>query len=272
MVKFPKRSWTDEIHEFLSSLIPKAPGLACFDFDNTLIRNDFGEKIMDQIITEGLSFLPNDLSPFFRDKDTWKDHQKLSISEKEHLVWEEYSYQLKEFGIEKGYRWTSFLFQGLTEQEFYEISLRAWKQVNHPDRESGVFPQPEMKDLIAFLNYHNWDVYIVTASPEPGIVAIADLFPVKKDRVIGMRQEIDENNRYSAKLIEPYTYGEGKVKAIESRIGRYPDIAFGDSFNDYPMLQKATQLGVGIDRGNPEFVEACIQKGIKVQPYFLFQK
>lgn len=270
MTELPKRSWTEEIHQLLMQIIPEGPGLACFDFDNTLIRNDFGEKIMDQIISEGMPSVPKDLSFYFRDQELWTDHTKLSIPEKEHLVWEEYSYQLKEFGIERGYRWTSFLFQGLTKEEFYEVSKRAWKQVFHPDKESGVFPQPEMKDLIRYLGEYGWTVYIVTASPEPGISAIANHFPVKEELVIGMRQTQDTNGRYTAKLIEPYTYGEGKVKAIEERIGRYPDLAFGDSFNDYPMLQKATKLAVGIDRGNPEFVEACVAKGIKIQPYFTF--
>ncbi|TGL72157.1 HAD family hydrolase [Leptospira jelokensis] len=270
MTQLTKNSWTDEIYERLTSLIPKKTGIACFDFDNTLIRNDFGEKIMDQLIKEGLVFLPKDLSPFFRDKDLWKDHTQLSFAEKEHLVWEEYAYQLKEFGIERGYRWTSFLFQGLTKADYFEVSERAWNLVNQPDKETGVFPQVEMKDLIQYLNHYNWQVYIVTASPEPGISAIAHHFPVKESHVIGMRQALDENNKYTHELIEPYTYGEGKVKAIEERIGEYPDLVFGDSFNDYPMLTKAKEFGVAIDKGDPEFVKVCSSQGILIQPYFAF--
>ncbi|MCW7462065.1 HAD family hydrolase [Leptospira limi] len=271
MTNLTKHSWTDEIYDRLTTLIPKKTGIVCFDFDNTLIRNDFGEKIMDQIIREDLIFLPTDLSPFFRDKKLWKDHTKLSLAEKEHLIWEEYSFQLKEFGIERGYRWTCFLFQGLSKEDYYEISRRAWKRVNLPEDESGVFPQVEMKDLIQFLHHHNWKVFIVTASPEPGIAAIAHHFPVLESNVIGMRQTLDGNGRYTHELIEPYTYGEGKVKAIEERIGQYPDLVFGDSFNDYPMLTKAKEFGVAIDKGDPEFVKACSAKGILIQPYFTYQ-
>lgn len=270
MTNLTKNSWTDEIYDRLTTLIPKKTGIVCFDFDNTLIRNDFGEKIMDQLIMEGLEYLPKDLSYFFRDQKLWKDHTKLSLAEKEHLVWEEYAYQLKEFGIESGYRWTSFLFQGMSKETYYEVSRRAWQRVYQPEEETGVFPQLEMKDLISYLNHHNWQVYIVTASPEPGIAAIAHHFPVKESHVIGMRQVLGEDGKYTHKLIEPYTYGEGKVKAIQERIGTNPDLVFGDSFNDYPMLCKAKEFGVAIDKGDPEFVKACKSKGILIQPYFDF--
>ncbi|TGK84623.1 haloacid dehalogenase-like hydrolase [Leptospira noumeaensis] len=270
MTNLTKNSWTDEIFDRLTTIIPKAPGLACFDFDNTLIRNDFGEKIMEELLHDGLIYVQKDLSDFFRDKETWKDHTKLETTEKERLIWEEYSYQLKEYGIETGYRWTSFIFQGMNQNEYYEVSRRTWERVNIPNSDSGVFPQVEMKDLIGYLNYHHWTVYIVTASPEPGIAAVSHFFPVEESKVIGMRQELGEDGKYSHKLIEPYTYGDGKVKAIEERIGVYPDLAFGDSFNDYPMLCRAKQMAVGINRDNPEFAKACSEKGIYVQPYFTF--
>lgn len=271
MTNLTKNSWTDQIYDRLTTIIPEKPGIVCFDFDNTLIRNDFGEKIMEELLHEGLKFVPKDLSVFFRDKELWKDHTAIQTTEKERLIWEEYSYQLKEYGIERGYRWTSFIFQGMNKEEYYEVSRRAWERVNIPDRDSGVFPQVEMKDLIAYLNHHDWTVYIVTASPEPGIAAIAHLFPVEESKVIGMRQELGGDGKFTHRLIEPYTYGEGKVKAIEERIGVYPDLAFGDSFNDYPMLCRATQMAVAINRDNPEFASACSAKGIFIQPYFTYQ-
>ncbi|XDD55257.1 HAD family hydrolase [Leptospira sp. WS4.C2] len=271
MTNLTKNSWTDEIYGRLTTIIPRKPGIACFDFDNTLIRNDFGEKIMEELLHDGLKFVPKDLSDFFRDKELWKDHTAINTAEKERLIWEEYSYQLKEYGIERGYRWTSFIFQGMNQEEYYEVSRRAWERVNIPDRDSGVFPQVEMKDLIAYLYHHDWTVYIVTASPEPGIAAIAHLFPVEESKVIGMRQELGENGKFTHRLIEPYTYGEGKVKAIEERVGLYPDLAFGDSFNDFPMLCRAKQMAVAINRDNPEFASACAAKGIYIQPYFVYQ-
>ncbi|WP_039926334.1 HAD family hydrolase [Leptospira vanthielii] len=271
MTNLTKNSWTDEIYDRLTTIIPKKPGIACFDFDNTLIRNDFGEKIMEELLHDGLIYVPKDLSDFFRDKEIWKDHTAINTAEKERLIWEEYSYQLKEYGIERGYRWTSFIFQGMNQEEYYEVSRRAWERVNIPDRDSGVFPQVEMKDLIAYLYHHDWTVYIVTASPEPGIAAIAHIFPVEESKVIGMRQVLGENGKFTHQLIEPYTYGEGKVKAIEKRVGVYPDLAFGDSFNDFPMLCRAKQMAVAINRDNPEFASACAAKGIYIQPYFVYQ-
>ncbi|MDF3821032.1 HAD family hydrolase [Leptospira sp. 96542] len=267
---FPLRSWVPEIHSQLKSIIEGNSGLACFDFDNTLIRNDFGEKIMEEIMLDGLPNLPKDLSQFFRNSEIWRDHTKLSFVEKQNLIWEEYSYNLKEFGIEAGYRWSCFLFQGLSPEDYERISAKVWKRVNIPDESIGVTPQKEMLDLVYFLQKNNWRIYIVTASPEPGIAAIASHFSIKKENVIGMRQTIGLDGKYTASLIEPYTYGEGKVKAIEKWIGEYPDLAFGDSFNDFPMLCTAKKMGVAIDKGNPEFVEACSKQGIYIQPYFNF--
>jgi len=264
---FPLRSWVPEIHRNLNETILLKPGLACFDFDNTLIRNDFGEKLMEAIIQDGMVHLPKDLSPYFRDKDFWKDHEIHPLSQKESLIWEEYSYHLKEFGIENGYRWTCFLFQGLSKQTFYELSRRNWEKVGKLKGDIAVFPQKEMIDLIQFLNQNSWEVYIVTASPEEGIAAIASHFYVKEENVIGMRQVKSSTGISVPEIIEPYTYGEGKVSAIRTRIGKLPDLAFGDSFNDFPMLC-ASKLGVAIDKGNPEFVEACQKKQILIQPYF----
>lgn len=266
---FPQKSWADPVYRYFLERIPESPGLACFDFDNTLIRNDFGEKMMEAVIEEGLVFVPTDLSPFFRDKDFWSDHTKFPLEKKEHLIWEEYSYQLKEFGIEKGYRWTAFLFSGLNKTEFFRLSRSAWKRVAEYPGSTAVFPQPEMKDLIAFLAHHKWDIWIVTASPELGVMAISDSFPIPEDKVIGMRQYLTTEGKLNGIIEEPYTYGEGKVLAIQKRIGRIPDLAFGDSFNDFPMLCYAKQ-GIAIDKGHTEFIKACLEKEILIQPYFSF--
>ncbi len=223
---------------------------------------------MEALINEGLSRLPSDLSAYFRDADYWKDHKSQPPTSKAPLVWEEYTYQLREFGVENGYRWTSFLFQGFTENEFKLFSQKTWKEVSSFKSESAVFPVPEMLDLIQFLIQKNWEVYIVTASPELGIAAVAEHFMIPDSHVIGMRQEISKDGKTLPKIIEPYTYGEGKVKAIQNRIGYLPDIAFGDSFNDFPMLCSAKQQGVAIDKGNLEFVAACEKEGIRIQPFF----
>lgn len=265
---FPLRGWVPEIHASLTKIISHSPGLACFDFDNTLIRNDFGEKLMEAVVSEGMVNLPKDLSNHFRDTDFWQDHTLHSAETKASLLWEEYSYQLKEFGIEGGYRWTSFLFQGLDQIEFYAFSQRYWEKVKALPRESAVFPQAEMLDLLQYLQSHGWESYIVTASPELGIAAIAPHFSIPESKVIGMRQEKNAKGKTLPKIIEPYTYGEGKVQAIESRIKRMPDLAFGDSFNDFPMLCAAKLGAVAIDKGNAEFVAACTKQNIFIQPYF----
>lgn len=264
---FPLKRWVSEIHGNLTQIISSAPGIACFDFDNTLIYNDFGEKLMEAVVNDGMVNLPDDLSPYFRNHSYWKDHRSHPTEEKAALVWEEYTYFLKEFGIEAGYRWTSFLFQGMTKEEFYDYSRANWAKVSRHRTEEAVFPQPELLDLITFLNKKDWIVYIVTASPELGIAAISDHFAILESQVIGMRQAFSPEGKTLPVIIEPYTYGKGKVAAILSRIGNLPDLAFGDSFNDFPMLCSAKRKAVAMDKGNPEFVDACRKEGILIQPF-----
>lgn len=264
---FSPRRWVPEIHRNLTHIISSSPGIACFDFDNTLIYNDFGEKLMEAVVTDGMPYLPDDLSPYFRNHSYWKEHRNHPSEEKAPLVWEEYTYHLKEFGIEAGYRWTSFLFQGMTKEEFYDFSQANWAKVSEQRTEDAVFPQPELLDLIAYLQAKNWVVYIVTASPEFGIAAISQHFSIPESQVIGMKLALTPDGRTLPKIIEPYTYGKGKVDAILSRIGSLPDLAFGDSFNDFPMLCSAKRKAVAMDKGNPEFVEACLKEGILIQPF-----
>ncbi|GBF48573.1 HAD phosphoserine phosphatase-like hydrolase, family IB [Leptospira ryugenii] len=262
-----KKRWSDEVFSFLTQRIPDRPGLACFDFDNTLIHNDFGERLMEAIVKEGMPFLPKDLSHYFQDTAFWKDHHTKPLAEKEVRLWEEYSHRLKEDGVESAYRWTSFLFQGFSISEFNSFSRVKWNEVSRKKDALAVFPQPEMLDLIAFLQMYNWEIYVVTASPELGIRAIISFFGLEESKVLGMKQTLDENQKTTAEIIEPYTYGDGKVKAIQHFIGKTPDLAFGDSMNDYPMLCYAKK-GIGIDKGSLEFRTACQKSGLLLQPFF----
>ncbi|HNL72793.1 MAG TPA: HAD-IB family phosphatase [Leptospiraceae bacterium] len=248
----------------------KNPGVAAFDFDNTLIKNDFGEAVMNQLLLDGLENLKVPFEIYFKDKekakDIWAD-RKTNPNRFKDFVWEEYSSIIQSQGVEKGYRWSSFIFSGWKEDEFRSYARSVWKEELKREVKVGVSPYEEMRDLSHCLVENNWNVFIVTASPEEVIQEVSQEFLIPKENVIGMRLE-QENGFPTPRIIEPYTYGEGKVRALFQRKGLTADLAFGDSENDYPLLKTAKRLALLIDKGKKELVEKCEEIHCLIQPMF----
>lgn len=251
--------------------ICKSPGIAAFDFDNTLIKNDFGEAVMNCLIQDGLLELKSEFSEFFRDKKKakriWKLKERNPSIFKE-FVWAEYFQIMKEEGVEKAYRWSSFLFSGWKDKNFRSYAKKIWNQELKSKEQTAVSPYKEMIGLVQFLLEKSWRVYIVTASPESIIQEVSSKFSIPQENVIGMKLEM-ENGFSTPRLIEPYTYGEGKVKALYERIGDYADLAFGDSENDFPLLKSAKRFGVLIDKGNLSLADQCRKIGCLIQTAFI---
>ncbi len=240
-------------------------GIAAFDFDNTLIKNDFGEAIMLSLCKTGnLPELFNHLHLFpnleeARSIFLTKDFPRITD-----FIFQEYDRILAEKGLEPAYRWSSFLFAGITESDSVSISRSVWEDTNSSKT---IYPFPEMLELIQFLYESKWEVFIVTASPVWAIQTVSHHFRIPPKNVIGMELEW-KNGKTTSQIREPYTYGEGKVKAFVQRNGKTPDLAFGDSINDYPLLRSSGK-GVLLDRGkDSSLVELCIQNSISVYPIF----
>lgn len=248
-MSFLKGLWSEETADYLEKIIRSKAGRAAFDFDNTLIYGDFGEYLMDRI-TENLLFPVSEKTPKkFQDPDSAA--KLLSQGNKKDiysLIQGEYSFMLKSFGLESAYRWTSFLFSGWTDSGMRQYSEKHW----NPSLQSGsirVFD--EMQNLLALLRENGWEIWIVTASPEPAIRAVAHHFQIPEENVFGMKLIYDSDGKGTDQISEPYTYGEGKVKRFLSETGHSPDLSFGDSINDLPLLQNS-RSGVFFDRGNEE--------------------
>lgn len=192
----------------------------------------------------------------------FEEKNNIKITE---FINKEYETILETKGLEFAYRWTSFIFSGFTPSEFKEISLNVWRE-GIAKRE--IYPYPAMLQMIKFLKQNHWKVYIVTASPSFAIEIISREFNISSDNVIGMNLELDDEIHMTPKIIEPYTYGEGKVEAFLKKTGKLPDLSFGDTINDFPLLQKS-EKAVLIDRNKyPDLVEKCKNSGILIQPVF----
>lgn len=264
MPSLPKRNWKKEIHQFLVSEISLQVGVAAFDFDNTLVRGDFGEAVMFSLIDKGLSEHLLQFSSYFENQSSAElvySQRKKEPVQFHNFIDTEYNSHLNNRGLSFAYRWTSFLFSGYSSGELHNESIHVWNQ--NQTSPNGVKPYLEMLDLIQFLLESNWKVYIVTASPSICIQAISNHFQIQPENVIGMNLS-ESKGRLTQKIIEPYTYGEGKVEAL-SIAGQRADLAFGDSFNDYPLLQSARSKGILLDRGNLDLVQKCLDMNCFVQ-------
>ncbi len=269
---FPKKNWSDPLYNRLCSLVPSHPGLvAAFDFDNTLVKNDFGETVMNQIILDGLVYVSRSVFvSHFRHKKKasgkW-DVRHTNPQELQDFVWNEYSHIISDIGLEAGYRWSSFLFSGWKPSNLRSYSLSVWKENLGKKDPASVHPYPEMIDIISFLHSNHWTVYIVTASPKVVIQAVSGQFGIPEENVIGMELK-EAEGVFFPDILEPFPCMAGKPKAVSSR-GISHFIAFGDSSNDFALLETSKLLGVLIDKGNPALVESAIQKGFEVQKAFL---
>lgn len=262
---FVKRNWDQEIYDFLVNAITSSPGVAAFDFDNTLIKGDLGEEVMFYLIRNGLEHFKGQFENYFRDKEKASVVWKKKNTNKDDFVdfiLDEYKYLYHNRSLEEAYRWSSFLFSSWSQIELQNISKRIWQQ----KLKQNIYL--EMWELIRFLNQKNWKVYIITASPTWVIQAIIADFHLPKNHVYGMNVELDKDNKTTPDIIEPFTYGIGKVKTMHNIIGKNSDLCFGDSINDIPLLESANLKGILIDRGDQELSKKASEIGCYIQHQF----
>lgn len=239
--------WNPPIYEILSR---KEPGKAAFDFDNTLVRNDFGEAVMELFLSEGVPAYKGDLSEFFPRENAEEilEIRFRDSSRFRSLVLSEYESIQSKSGLEASYRWSSWIFSGHSPEELKKISKQVWNDhASDPGSHSVKIYKP-MKELVDHLLSGGWDVWIVTASPQEIIASVSPLFGIPEERVLGMNLLL-ENGIHSSKIVEPFTYGTGKVERLKAATGAFADLAFGDSINDFPLLESAKGAGIFLDRG-----------------------
>jgi phosphoserine phosphatase len=265
MKHLSKRNWNDDVYTFLTSIIPSRKGIAAFDFDNTLIQNDFGEQLMFKL-SESMPLNEVDFVSHFLNKNLAKEvFLNKDPSQIKKFIQDEYTQILNNKGTEFAYRWTSFLFSGYSLNDLQMKSKKIWNELLN-SKSIEIFT--EMVEVIHYLQFHNWNVYIVTASPTICIQSVCDSFSINPNHVLGM--DLDFEFGFTSKtIIEPFTYGHGKTQKLELVVQNLPDISFGDSENDFPMLCAAKEKGILIEKNDNKFNAKCIENNILLQKRFL---
>jgi phosphoserine phosphatase len=276
------KEWSPQLQLRWEALLNEPPGLVCLDFDNSFIRGDFGEQVMEYLLR---NHFPKNMEPIlieslFRDsKQAVNIHENSQGNEWRDYVFQEYNFIRETQGLGPSYRWSSFIFSGWTESKFRELSRKIWldnleaynKDPNsyktYPlHAEMKVHPREPLLDLVKKFQAKKWNVKIVTASPQWAVEEATPELGLTRSDVLGMILKMN-GDLTTHEIIEPYPYGEGKVEAIQKHIGLKCDISFGDTINDYPMLLSAKRQAVLFERGYTELNLAAGENGIAVHPW-----
>lgn len=154
------------------------------------------------------------------------------------------------------------LVAGRTEREARQLALDA---LFEGERDGHLGVREPMRELVWALQRHGWEVWVVTASAEVLVQAVAERMGIGPDRVIGMRTPLLPDGRYGSEVAEPVTYREGKLDALRMATGRDPDFAAGDSRSDQPMMA-AARYALLLDRGDAGLRADAELAGWWIQP------
>jgi len=280
--------WNAEVRARLDDAIARCASydapLAVFDCDNTCIYNDVGDALWVWLVEHLALDLDALAETSLLDKldedpagaiDLARQVLALDASTRhEHELFHAYLQRwipvyyraLDVLGHKDGLSWVAQIMVGLPEEEVlgYCRELLEW----HFDSEIGrveIAPGVQatrglricesIRGLMRELEDAGVEIYIVSASCIWPVKVVADFFGLDPKKVIAIQLEV-RGGELTEDVIEPVTYREGKVTAIDTFIGRTPQLVFGDAITDYEMLMRATELGVVVDRGKLDLREA----------------
>ncbi len=298
-----QRGWDATVFPAIQKLLSGSPGTAVFDFDNTLIKNDLGEAVMYYIVLQGL--LRADLEDFWQElrhdaidaaiidrlRKSWDTVEEsggentgefLSFADRLLTI---YGLVYERAGMEEAYRWTRTLFGFQPAKEMRSISryvfdyeqtldVGVWELPSGLRLPRGLRIYTEIQELIAALHEREWDVRIVTASPQEIIQTVSPRWNIPEEKVHGMvlrrrRPDGEPEDRAILEpfIVEPMTVRAGKVARLRAEGVDVPDLMVGDSIGDFELLQHA-RTGILIDRGNAELRGQAEAAGLLIQPPF----
>jgi phosphoserine phosphatase len=228
------RSLCGDGAEALLQRLDGPPGLAAFDADGTLWDGDIGEDVLlDLIAGNALIDLPPD-------------------------AWSEYVARERRDPAD-AFAYAGRLMAGLSEALLLDVSRRIYAE-----RFAGrVFP--EIRWLLTYLTERSWEIYVVSASNRWSIQVAAVALGLSPDRVCALDLDV-EGGRLTDRVRLPVPTLDGKPQLLRARAGRDPDLAFGNSVLDLPlMLSAKIPVAVGVLRavGRPQnqFLAQAARRG-----------
>ena len=283
--------WLPEVAETLLDLLNRAgssgdlnsPPYAVFDWDDTCIMGDAGDAIFYGAVTRDAYPLSDPALWEMLTDDVERSSLLQAIERMRHATgrekteaWIRYRWQfVRTFGLlvqqldDLAYGWQTMLLAGLTPSAVEKLTRQVldeavvapldkatWPAPHESaapiEVQQGIRPFSQIKGLYDALEASGIQVWIVSATGEPIVRAAAAYFGYDPKRVIATRLSMDDG-RYAARLLEPYVWNEGKVKAIQSQIHptQKPALVVGDGLTDHDMLEYGGDVRIVIDHNLP---------------------
>ena len=206
----------------------------------------------------------------------------------------------------EAYAWLARLLAGHTPAEVHAFALGAYEEGakapvgatmtlgTHTGVMAWLRIYPTQRDLVAALQSNGFDVWIVSASPQPVSEVVAAQVGIAADHVVGIRNTVEGDGRLGSHLApcgdapadSVITFDQGKrcfinqvifhvppaAQLARSDAAHRPTFSAGDSDTDVAFVQDATELKLVIDRNRVALMcNAWSNAGGKwlVQPMFL---
>ncbi|MDQ3335830.1 MAG: haloacid dehalogenase-like hydrolase [Myxococcota bacterium] len=265
-------SWMDELGCQSSGYKHNKKPIALFDFDNTILKNDIGDSITFHLIKNDKILQPPNqdwkrTSKYMTDAGAAAltaacgtdvpAGQPLPTSTNLGCADEMLSMYIDNktragalaFGghnfrrMEPTYAWTAQLAAGYTPTELSSMALvAASKMLAAPQGTTQVVGTKTLNgwlrfydqslDLIDGFKSRGYDVWIITASPNPVVAAVSSMVGVPSDRVIGIRQLLDGDGKltYSFEGCGPVAAREDSmISYIEGKRCWINKVIYGDT-------------------------------------------
>ncbi len=223
--------------------------VAAFDADGTLWNTDLGESFFKYQIKNcplpALHGLP---------EDPWTHYRR----------W-------KESGDPRpAYLWLAQINAGQSIK-----TIREWAAANV--KQMSPLPIFEaQRELIAYLQKNNVDVYVITASVKWSVEAGAKIFGIPEENVLGVATQV-ENGIITDKQNGLITYREGKPAALlEKTKGVKPFLCSGNTTGDLNLLKSASHLSLAVQSEQPDGselykTELALQKEAEANHWLRFK-
>ncbi|MHB8071747.1 MAG: HAD family hydrolase [Candidatus Cryosericum sp.] len=255
------------------SIIPEAAGKTLKDSSTLKLSADYGNVVLADLAAD----LEADYAFLY---DNYVGTRNMTLGEikatpeyQDFLVKLPFLYDgltdTPEIGAEYSYPWVCFLCSGMSKAEVQKMAISALDDalarksekitmkaptglvrkaaVASYSYKAGIRLAQGVIDMMSKMRYYGWKVWVVTASFEPVIQAVAAIngYYVPEGRVIGVRLQTDASGKYIAKLSdEPgyeLTQRMGKATVIRNFIKEAPLFVAGDSDGDYEMMTQFPQ-------------------------------
>ncbi len=202
----------------IAELCAARRGNVCFDADGVLWREDAGNEYL-------LSCLERHILKPEQEKiarQGWDDAMSGAIPDS----------RMAEVCAE--------VLQGL-EESFVETDARTFMQ----RRFRGLLI-PDIVFWIARLQSAGVKCWAVSGTNQWCVTAGAAMTGIPKERVLAVANVV-RRGVLTGELERPIPYGPGKAEAIRARLPSPPEMCFGNSGQDIPMLRLATRLAVAVE-------------------------